>query len=350
MAGLRRRWLHLAAGYVGAVVGAGFASGREIAHFFARYGLPGLGGALLAGILFGAAGAAVLRRAAGGGHAHYGTLLRELCGPALGAALDHLGTLFLFVGLVAVIAGAGALGRLALHWPTWWGVVLFAAALAASGAGGRAVHLLLSAALVPVLGVVCLAAGLHALPRLTVVVAVPSPSAPPWTLAAVLYVAYNLLLGLAGLCAAADGKQTLADAAWAGWLGGGVLGLLCLAVTAGLLAHPAARGLDLPLAAVLPAGPLRRVGYPLSLLAALWTTGSASTLALGQRLFPGAPAPAAAVLAVLAAPAAAVGLSGIVSVAYPLMGYAGVPLLLALALPARLRRPPRWQRPGQRLP
>lgn len=350
VAGLRRRGLDLAAGYVGAVVGAGFASGREIAHFFARYGLPGLVGALLAGLLFGTAGAAVLRRVTTGGHAHYGSLLRDVCGPALGMALDRLGTLFLFIGLAAVAAGAGALGLLTLHWPAWCGLLVFTAALAATGAGGRSVHLLLSAALVPVLGVVCLAAGLHALPRLHSASAMPAPGAPPWALAAVLYVAYNLLLGLAGLCAAADGRQTLAEAVWAGWLGGAVLGLLCLAVTAGLLAHPAASGLDLPLAAALPAGLLRRVGYPLSLLAALWTTGSASALALGQRLFPAAPARAAAVLAALAAPVAAVGLTPIVSVAYPLMGYAGVPLLLALVVPAWPRSLPRWQRSGQRLP
>lgn len=49
------RWsgiFQIAAVYVGTVVGAGFATGREIVEFFTRYGIYGFIGILIAGYIF----------------------------------------------------------------------------------------------------------------------------------------------------------------------------------------------------------------------------------------------------------------------------------------------------------
>lgn len=49
------RWktsFQVAATYVGAVMGAGFASGQEIQQFFARFGYWGLVGVVLSSFLF----------------------------------------------------------------------------------------------------------------------------------------------------------------------------------------------------------------------------------------------------------------------------------------------------------
>jgi len=352
--GLKARWPGLAAAYVGAVVGAGFASGREIMHFFVLHGTWGLCGAAIAGVLFGAAGAAALQRATAAGHRHYGTLMRDLCGGTLGAVLDHLGTAFLFVGLVAVTAGAGALGHLLFRWPGWCGLLVFGGGLALSLATGRALHLAANLAVMPVLAGVCLVAGVSAFHAPIRPVA-PAPAHLPWPLAAVLYVAYNLMMGVAGLCAALDGKQTLRDALWGGWLGGLALGVLCVAATLAMLGVRAhVQNADLPLAATLPAGIWRFAAYPLALFAALWTTGSAAAVSLGARISDSRPRWMAAALAVAATPFALLGLSPIVTVAYPLMGYAGVPLLGGLAFAMTRDGRTRstlsgWQRPEDRL-
>ena len=329
---LKERWPGLAAGYVGTVVGAGFASGREIAHFFAHYGQWGLAGAALAGLLFGWTGSATLRICTVGGHRHYGTLLRDVCGPVLGPVLDRLGFLFIFVGLIVVTAGAGALGSHVQGWPRWWGVLSTGGALALSLTLGRRSYVLTSLAVVPVILLICMVAGASAL-HWPLAGAAPLAGGVTWPLSALLYVAYNLLMGVAGLCAVADGSQTVRDAVWAGWVGGIVLGLLCVAVTLGLLARPPGQAdVELPLAMALPVGLWRSVGYPVALFAALWTTGSAAALALGDRLNPHRPRWPAVAAAAVATPCALVGLVPLVAVAYPLMGYAGVPLLAALAL------------------
>ncbi|MEW6065637.1 MAG: hypothetical protein AB1538_10810, partial [Bacillota bacterium] len=52
--------IRLVATYVGAVIGAGFASGQEILQFFILFGYQGLLGVLVATVLFAYLGAVVL--------------------------------------------------------------------------------------------------------------------------------------------------------------------------------------------------------------------------------------------------------------------------------------------------
>ena len=44
--------LKVAATYIGTIVGAGFATGQEVLQFFNRFGILGLGGLLIATVLF----------------------------------------------------------------------------------------------------------------------------------------------------------------------------------------------------------------------------------------------------------------------------------------------------------
>ena len=327
---MRGRWVGPAAGYVGAVVGAGFASGREIQHFFAAHGAQGLAGAMLAGALFAFVGATVLRRVARDGIRHYGELLRGLCGPALGTALDRLGTFAIAAGLVVVLAGGGALGTMMGGWPRMVGVVGLAVLLVATEAMGRRAHAAVNLAVVPLIAATCVFAAAHPVAPLGHL----APTSPrlPWGLASVLYVAYNLMLGVAGLCVAAEPGLTPREAALGGVAGGAVLGALCAAIAWVLLSGAGARA-ELPLGAVLGPGPWRSLGYPLTLLLALWTTGAATVRALTDRVATGRRW-AGALAVLLALPFAGLGLVGLVAIVYPLLGFIGLPLLAAVAIAA----------------
>ena len=333
---MRARWPGLAATYVSAVVGAGFASGREAFHFFAAYGGRGLIGAAVAGALFSALGALALHRVVSRGHRHGGDLFRDVCGPRLGCLVDHISLLGFLLVLAAVLSAAGALGRLLFTWPLWLGSAAFTAGLAAAGLGGRRVFVGVNLVATPglllaLLALAVAAAGRGGPPRL----APAGPPFPPWPLAAVLYVGYNLTLAVAGLCAAIGSPLGARDAATGGAVGGALLGILCLAVVTALLPLSAAGLSDpghLPLAAALADPWWRLLAYPLLLVAALWTTGSAAAFALAQRLVPGAPNRAAAVAPLLALPAALPGLTWLVGAGYPILGYAGLPLLGGIAL------------------
>jgi uncharacterized membrane protein YkvI len=333
---MRARWPGLAATYVSAVVGAGFASGREAFHFFASYGARGLLGAVVAGALFSALGALALARVVSHGHRHGGDLFRDLCGPRLGWLVDRISLLGFVLVLAAVLSAAGALGHLLFGWPPWLGSGVFSAALAAAGLGGRRLFVTINLIATPGLLLALLAlavatVGRPDLPRTAVV----GPIFPPWPLAAVLYVGYNLTLAVAGLCAAIGAPLGTREAATGGAVGGALLGVLCLAVVTALLPLSAPGAPDpghLPLSAALTDPWWRLYAYPLLLVAALWTTGSAAAFAVAQRLAPAAPTRAAAVAPLLALPAALPGLTWLVGAGYPILGYAGLPLLGGIAL------------------
>ncbi len=57
---MNKHWIKIASIYVGTVIGAGFASGREIIDFFGVYGIKGIWGIVIAGLLFSLVGSLLL--------------------------------------------------------------------------------------------------------------------------------------------------------------------------------------------------------------------------------------------------------------------------------------------------
>jgi uncharacterized membrane protein YkvI len=340
---MRARWPGLAATYVAAVVGAGFASGREVHEFFAVYGRAGLLGTAVSGALFALLGALAMRRVAALGHRHGGDLLRDICGPQLGWMVDWVSLLGFVLVEAAVLSTAGALGRHLLDWPPWAGTCVLALALALAGLGGRRVYVALNLVVAPSLLVTVLGLGVALAPRFPWY---ESPDAglgghPSWPLAALLYVAYNLTLALAGMCAVTDAGISPREAAAGGAAGGALLGLMCLALTGALLGSGAGRSpSELPLATALRGTWWQYAVYPFLLMAAVWTTGTAAAFAVAQRLAPSAPGPVATAVPLLAVAPALIGLTRLIAGGYPILGYAGLPVLAGVALlPWRRPRP-----------
>ncbi len=101
--------LKIAGAFVGVIVGAGFASGRELLLFFVDFGVWGLVGALVSAALFTFLGMAL----AGLGNRQQATshkdVIQAICGRHLGLFVDWLITFFMFAVTVVMLAGGGAL-------------------------------------------------------------------------------------------------------------------------------------------------------------------------------------------------------------------------------------------------
>lgn len=98
----------IAAVYVGTVVGAGFATGREIVEFFSRFGVIGLAGILMSGYIFIFMGAKMMRIAARINAKSYQELNEYLFGKLFGSILNIF-MLIMLLGVCAVmLSGAGA--------------------------------------------------------------------------------------------------------------------------------------------------------------------------------------------------------------------------------------------------
>ena len=94
--------------YVGAIIGAGYASGQETLQFFVSYGYIGIVGTIIAVVLFAWYGTMFMEL----GHKLHTNSHKEvftyLCGPKVGAVFDWILVFFLFGVLSIMIAGGGA--------------------------------------------------------------------------------------------------------------------------------------------------------------------------------------------------------------------------------------------------
>lgn len=108
---MKNKWyaaIQLAAVYVGTVVGAGFATGREIVVFFSQYGFIGLIGILLSGLIFAYFGAKLMRISVKIKASSYQEFTIYLFGNVIGTMINFL-LLLMLIGVCAVMfSGAGA--------------------------------------------------------------------------------------------------------------------------------------------------------------------------------------------------------------------------------------------------
>ncbi|RLQ97096.1 YkvI family membrane protein [Falsibacillus albus] len=103
------RSIQIAAVYVGTVVGAGFATGKEIVEFFSRFGFIGFIGILMAGYLFIMLGTKLMEKSIDIQAKSYVEFNTYLFGPFFSRVMNVL-MMFMLLGVCSVmISGAGAL-------------------------------------------------------------------------------------------------------------------------------------------------------------------------------------------------------------------------------------------------
>lgn len=122
-----RSWissLQVAAVYVGTVVGAGFATGREIVEFFTKYGVYGLAGILVVGLLFIFIGTKMLILSKRIQAQSYQELMIFLFGKKIGRFVNVF-MLLILLGLTSImLSGAGAIFNEQLGLSVRIGVIL----------------------------------------------------------------------------------------------------------------------------------------------------------------------------------------------------------------------------------
>ncbi len=106
---INNRWMKIASIYVGTVIGAGFASGREIIEFFGVYGVKGILGMIIVGILFSLIGGLLLLKIYNNKINGFEELIYKLFGKKFGVVLNGVMTIFLYTGFSVMVAGSGAI-------------------------------------------------------------------------------------------------------------------------------------------------------------------------------------------------------------------------------------------------
>ncbi|MRX73868.1 hypothetical protein GJU40_17130 [Bacillus lacus] len=238
--------------YVGTIVGAGFATGREIVEFFTRFGMLGMLGILLAGCLFIWLGMKILiisRRIGANSYKEFNLFL-------FGSKLGSIINVFMFVVLLAVtavmISGAGAVFQEQLNVSKQVGMiatVLLALLVMKFGVKGLlGVNMLV----VPVLILFSIILAVNSF-SFTIFTAEPVHEGNPlsWLLAAVSYASFNLAMAQAVLVPLAKEIEDEKALKLGGWLGGGVLAAILLSSHIALSGLPGFIDFDIPMGQVM---------------------------------------------------------------------------------------------------
>jgi uncharacterized membrane protein YkvI len=339
---MKTRFL-LITGYLGAVIGAGFASGQEILQFFVSYGYSGLKGIVLAWILFVLCGALLLYFAHEQNTSQYQQILGLLLGQKAGRIIDVLLAAFLFTGISTMLSASGALAHEHLFLPRSLGVLLSYALILLilfSGQKGLFVSFYF---LVPVkILLLLIITGLLFFTGSDtpfVNMATYLPSKPDrWLWAGLLYAAYNFALAMVVLTeyqSVSNRRDGVIGAAW----GGIILGLLVsLSYFALLHFIPAVFHYQVPMLYVagnLSAG--AKYIYTAVLSIGILTTAIANAYGVSQRLASFSKLNYRLCLfavTTLALPLALQSFSVLVGRIYPLFGLLGLLLIAALLFKA----------------
>ncbi|HHW43184.1 MAG TPA: hypothetical protein GXX25_05130 [Desulfotomaculum sp.] len=334
--------------YIGTVIGAGFASGQEILQFFIVFGSRGLWGAVLAAVLFGLLGLFLMKLVMTLRTTSYAQLLPPLMGHRLAGLVDLLSLAMLPGGLAVMLAGSGAVFQEQFGLAPAGGVMLAAFITALVILFGLEGVLLANMILVPVkllaIGLVCLfALFLHGISLPPGEQAVrPVTGLNHWAWFGLLYVSYNLVVPVAVLSSLGRSLEKR-PAVLGGLVGGLVLGATAGLITlAGLAHYPQITGYQVPI--LLIAGFLGET-WRHALGGLIWlailTTAIADAHGFASRLAPGGGWRYRAVglaTIICALPLAKMDFSRLVQLLYPLFGYAGLIILVALLLaPFRLK-------------
>jgi len=331
-----------AAVYAGVILGAGFASGQELVLYFTRFGMMGLVGLVVMGLVLALGGWAVLDICVRRKLDNASAFMQSLFGKRLGAAISTAVSLFIGVVFCTMHAGGGAFAHELFGLP-------FTAGAAAVAVVCFVVFLFdlrgvvrLNMIVAPLLiagGVffgLYTAANRHIpafqnqlLPRLS----------NNWIWAATAYAAYNMLTAVCVL-AGLRGNGLVTDrptARRAGLLGGGMMCALGLCFALPLLIHAdALAGLELPLHRLAQNSGRAIEGFYTCLLAAAIVSSAVSNgfvvvewLQKRLRLHP---VIIKAAVALIGAVAAHAGFSVFVSQVYPLFSVLGVFALVVILL------------------
>lgn len=245
----------IAAVYVGTVVGAGFATGREIVEFFSRFGIIGLIGILMSGYIFIYLGCKMMRISAQIGAKSYQEFNDYLFGKWVGSAINVL-MLFMLLGVCAVmLSGAGAVFNEQLGLPKNVGVFLTIAITILTILFGTKGLFAINVLVVPMMitfSLILMILSIQ-LPNFIDSLVFMPYAEDGWkaVVAPFSYTALNLMLSQAVLVPVATDIDDDRTIKWGGILGGGALTLILLSSHMSLIMLPNLESYNIPMAVIM---------------------------------------------------------------------------------------------------
>lgn len=327
--------LKIASVFTGAVLGAGFAGGKELVSFFVRFGKAGVYASLFAGVLFLILGSAIVYKSYISGSATFSSYLKALFPKKTAYIFSIISEVFLLVCFVIMLAGGGALAEERFNIPSFFGslATAFIAFLVFSGGIkglGSVCSILTPIMIIGILYVTFFSLATSSVPTFAIF---HGKEKHVWFYA-LLYVSYNMLSSAPVLTSAAslaENKRTALIGAMTGGLAlCAVAFLSCMALYS---AGSAVLFAELPL--LMLSGKINKLSHTLYaavLYMAILTTAFSAGFPIVKRIehFSFSTRQASLLLCAVALPLSFFRLSFLIEHLYPFFGILGLFLIIAI--------------------
>lgn len=338
---MNKNWIKIASIYVGTVIGAGFASGREIVEFFGVYGIKGTWGIFISCILFAFIGGLLLVKVYNNKIKNFNQLSSKLFGYRLGLVINTIISFSLYTGFSVMIAGSGAIFKEQLGLSFNIGIVVMIICSFIVFLFSLEGLSFINTVLVPllVLGIVFISLyisigeGYDYL----VIQGVDLTSKGNFITSALLYFGANALLIIvmfSSLLPIIDSKKT---AILGGTVGGIFLYILAISILNPILIYyNEVQHLDIPMLWIsrLVGEGYRKI-YALVLWISIFTTALSNGFGFINRFSNKNKIKATVLLCLTAIPLAKVGFANLVGIMYPIFGFIGVVITILVLIKIR---------------
>ncbi len=328
---------------VGLLVGAGFATGKEVTQYFIGFGLPGLWGVVLAAVVTSLAAMFALTAGCYFLAEEHATVFRQISHPIISKVMDIGATVTQFAIGFIMIAGAGAAAQQQFHVDLWVGALAISILVALAGLLdvdkvskiiGAVTPLIVLLICVLFIWIVANRPEGNFSDWLTVAKQTDTP-VKPWFLSAVNYAGMQLATGISMILVIGGDSTNMRNAARGGVVGGMIFGSMMIVETLTLvIAAPIVAGSDVPILTLSDhVAPWFSQLAGVIVLLMIFNTALGMFYALGRRLT--APRPRQFKPVFLAGVAGGfavsfVGFGGLTAVVFPILGYIG--MLIGIAL------------------
>ncbi|RAV32582.1 YkvI family membrane protein [Corynebacterium heidelbergense] len=338
------RTLKISLSFVGLLVGAGFATGQEVVQYFISFGVWGIAGAVVAGVVMTLTGAVILQLGSYFLADEHNMVFRNVSHPVVSRILDISVSITLFAIGFVMFAGAGANLHQQYGLPTWIGAGIMLGLVMVTGLMNvdKVSQVISSVTPLIILAVIfAFAYTMFHLPenvsQLSDLAADQQSPVSPWLLSAFNYNGLALMLGVS-MCLVIGGNHANPKEALLGGLSGGILYtvMLIMAAVTLLLNFDTVQNSKVPMLQLFASiHPILGHVMVWIIFLMIYNTAIGMFYALGQRLAVNKRnryVPIFLITCLLGYAVSFLGFEKLMEVVYPILGYLGLFLVAVLVI------------------
>lgn len=336
------RSMKIALAFVGLLVGAGFATGKEVIQYFISFGYWGIAGAVIAGIIMAIAGSVILQLGSYFLAREHKFVFGNVTHPVVSKILDYSVTFTMFAVGIVMIAGAGSTLEQQFGWPAWMGSLLMVGLVMVTGLMDVDKVSDIISIITPFIVIAVIGAFIYSmmnfpddLGTLSDLAQQQESPVKPWILSALNYNGLALMLGVS-MCLVIGGSSANTKEVGMGGLAGGILYTIMLVMSAFtlLIGMDKVEGSDVPMLALFESiKPVLASIMVWIIFGLIYNTCIGMFYALGRRLTASSPKKYAPVFLATCAVGYAisfVGFEALMTYVYPVIGYLGILMVAVL--------------------